>query len=311
LGPGRRPHAAGFNVWEVLVVLALLAIGIALLLPALNRGGHRVPRSMQNNTQLRGIHQGMFVYAQSNKSGGGDGFFPGLSSRGEALADTEGHLIEAVAFGQTNVIRGYDRNADGDVDPDEMNDPNTGEGFLRYAFAELLTGDYIPAGGSEYYLNPADTQKTQFIPGADADDGGRFDMRNVSYTTLNVAADSLAAEWKETVNTRAIVLADRAIGDGSTFGKAGSTASSVWTEEGSGEYRGGVTRNDSSTETVTTHEAIDAQLKYGDLTFEDNDLFNLFARPDGEDVERIDEETIRKDQGVLFDQDEAGRVTGI
>ncbi|MEM9754306.1 MAG: hypothetical protein AAF916_13115, partial [Planctomycetota bacterium] len=151
----RHQCASGFglpDLMAVLVVVVLLLVAVALVLPMLGRSrGHSRP--MQNNTQLRGIHQGMVVFAQGNKSGGSDGFFPGLSSRGEAIADIADHMISGGAgrramFGNHNDIVGYDRNANGDIDPDEMNDPGTGEGFMQYAFAELLTGDFIPAGSS-------------------------------------------------------------------------------------------------------------------------------------------------------------------
>ncbi|MEM7577771.1 MAG: hypothetical protein AAF328_09870, partial [Planctomycetota bacterium] len=107
---------------------------------------------------------------------------------------------------------------------------------------------------------------------------------------------------------------------------ARSTASSVWTDPASGAWRGALTRNDSSTVFGTSHAILDGDVSYGGisraiptgdpvhhptLTFQDNDIFNLFAHPTGEELERIDETTIRKDQGVLFDQDEAGRATGI
>ncbi|MEM9753274.1 MAG: prepilin-type cleavage/methylation domain-containing protein [Planctomycetota bacterium] len=267
-------------------------------------------RHLQNNVQTRGIHQGMFVFSQGNKSGGGDGFFPGLSSRGEAIADVDCTKIEVGTFGQSNDIPAYDANENGDIDPEEMNDPATGEGFVQYVFAELLTGDFIPAGSSEYFLNPADTGKTVFIAN-DSGDAGRFDVTKVSYTILNAAADQLDNEWKETINTQAIVLADRAIGDGNTFGTEHASASSVWTEEGSGDWRGAMTRNDSSTETGTTY-AGPKGLKYGNLTWEPEQApKNLFARPDGENLRMVDDLFFRPDQGVLFDQEERGRATGI
>ncbi len=277
---------------------------------------------MQNNTQLRGIHQGMFTSSQSNKSGGGDGYFPGLTSRGQAItvdnpdAVIEGSGSDGVGvFGQTNDIRGYAASPD-DVAISEMNDPDTGDGFLQYAFAELLTGDFIPAGSSEYFINPADATKQYFVAGAGGDEG-RFDLSKVSYTALHVGVDQLITEWKETVNTQAIVMGDRAVGNGDTFGQPGSTASSVFTDEGSGDWRGGTVRNDSSTETITTYELKKSGLKYGNLVFVDGDLNNLFAHPDGESVRMVPSprdltaEAIASDQGVLYDEDERSRLGGV
>ncbi|MEM1099772.1 MAG: type II secretion system protein, partial [Planctomycetota bacterium] len=162
----------GFTLIHAIVLVVILPIAVAVLLPALG-AVRRTQRQIQNNTQARGIHQGMVVFSQGCKSGGGDGFFPGLSSTGLPIIDIPNNVIEADTFGQNNDIPGYDLTRDSDVDPETMNDLDTGEGFLQYAFAELLTGDFIPAGSSEYFLNPADSIKTEFVPG-DPGDAGRF-----------------------------------------------------------------------------------------------------------------------------------------
>ncbi|WP_432798763.1 DUF4190 domain-containing protein [Poriferisphaera sp. WC338] len=57
-----------------LVMIIPLLIGI--MLPALG-AARRTARQMQNNTQVRGIHQGIVIFAQSNR-----GYYPGLDSRG-------------------------------------------------------------------------------------------------------------------------------------------------------------------------------------------------------------------------------------
>lgn len=67
---------AGLTYVEILVALAIVVLLIAMLLPSFgsSRGPHR---QMQNNTQVRGIHQSMVMYAQGNKSK-----FPGIDIDG-------------------------------------------------------------------------------------------------------------------------------------------------------------------------------------------------------------------------------------
>lgn len=66
-----------FNIVNVAVAVLAIMVIIAILLPAI-APRHRPARRMQNSTQLRGIHQGLVTYANSNKE-----FFPGLNEFGE------------------------------------------------------------------------------------------------------------------------------------------------------------------------------------------------------------------------------------
>ena len=126
----------------------------------------------------------------------------------------------------------------------------------------MLNGNFFTP---EYVINPADAG------GQEAELDVVIATTNFSYAFLDIgfapgtAADTEGPttfagnrqEWRETLNTQAIVLSDL-----NTGADAGALRSSVWTEEDSGDWRGGVVRNDNSTgfETDSTNFS---QTKYG------------------------------------------------
>lgn len=211
---------------DFIAVVAVVGIAVALvlvLLPMLGSPRGAGSRYMANSTQLRGIHQGFVTFAQSNKKGGNDGYFPGFDSSG-------------------NVI------------PDGADTGHSGDGTMPGArLWMMLEGNFFTP---DYIINPADPIAFEAMLGP----SGEYEpitADHFSYAMLGLASpdDSREREWKETLNTSAIVIGDRAIGTGR------SDISSVWTATGGGDWRGGVTRNDNSTSFETSAEF--EQTKYG------------------------------------------------
>ena len=67
--PTRR---RAFTLIELLVVISIIALLIAILLPALGKA-RQSAQKLKSNTQLRGIQQGLFIFAGDHSN-----LYPGL-----------------------------------------------------------------------------------------------------------------------------------------------------------------------------------------------------------------------------------------
>ncbi|MEM6504268.1 MAG: prepilin-type N-terminal cleavage/methylation domain-containing protein [Planctomycetota bacterium] len=141
-----------FTLIELLVAISIIALLIALLLPAL--GAARLQaRIMQNATQQRGIMQSFALFAETN-----DGWFPGLRN-----ANTGVDVIPTTINGR------------------QTSASNDHGGLPGTRFALVLEGDYITP---EYLLNPAEplTREAWTFGKTGLDsNNSHMDWRNFSY----------------------------------------------------------------------------------------------------------------------------------
>lgn len=237
----------GFTLIELLVVISIIALLIGLLLPALN-AARKSARQMQNSSQIKGIHQSMFTFAQGNRT-----FFPGIKSNGLLIltADAPDFDIESTPAGNFY-------------------------GLSTQVRMELLVdGDYFQG---KYMISPGES-KTEWTT-------NEVETIHYSYAMLvlqrigpNGALDPDAErndEWRDTANSLSPVICDRnTTGDTDGDGATG-TYQSVWTTE-AGDWRGSVGWNDNHVAQETSGVMENTQYGGSQSFTEDN----LFIQGDG------------------------------
>jgi prepilin-type N-terminal cleavage/methylation domain-containing protein len=214
-----------FTLIELLVVISIIALLIAILLPALS-SARESARQLQSSTQVRGVHQGFVVFAQSN-----DGFYPGLdelvSNMADALTDQD--------------------------EIDTINDGGDTAGLSTTArFAIGLEDDLFTA---DYIISPAETNAAVQRWSASGSYSGADDhIGSYAMSQLGMRggiAMGRASEWRATANSQAIVLGDRATQMGNFY--YSETYQSLWSK-GKPGWLGSVLFNDNSVQFLYDRE---------------------------------------------------------
>jgi len=160
-----------FTLIELLVVISIIALLIGILLPALG-AARKTANQMKNSSQIRGQHQGMVIYAQSNAT-----YLPGLGTNG----------VPATA-GNTSTGSATD---DGSV------------AGARYWM--LLTGSFV---SPQLLLNPADSLSVWSTNSVTTANHSYALLR----ITTNTNDSGRQAEWRDNANGAAVLISDRNIG---------------------------------------------------------------------------------------------------
>jgi prepilin-type N-terminal cleavage/methylation domain-containing protein len=219
----------GFTLIELLVVISIIALLIGILLPALG-AARATARRMKNNTQVRGIHHSLVLFSQGNK-----GFYPGIESNGGFYVDGSAELDSS---GHGNQVRG------------------------RYEL--MLDGNYF---NGEYAISPVEV-KTIWTTKAVTVSHYSFGMLTLQKAggsrALAAAHKKRHGEWRDTINTQAVVVADRNTGSNAT-----TSVSSIHTEDNSGRWGGSIAFNDNHTIFSDTHFQ-ETQYTDGKVNAQDN-----------------------------------------
>jgi type II secretory pathway pseudopilin PulG len=201
------------------IVLGLAGIGVfavtmLVAVPSLRHAS----RNATNATQLRSIHQAIITQCSGNRTATGDGQYAGFDRFGQILQQAIPAMRPHYPWHDPHPpVPQYGS-------PKNGTDPG-------YRFALLLNGDHILP---EYLIAPNDSAKTPAVLGTNVT------AQNYSYAALELGDGALGRrrEWKETINSAAVVLSDRNTG-------SPDEPNSVWTNT-PGDWTGTVVRNDGS-----------------------------------------------------------------
>ena len=228
----KKPY--GFTLIELLVVISIIALLIGILLPALG-AARRSARQIQNNTQVRGIHQAMVTYAQSAKT-----YYPGL--------DGDGYFLPDGAAGEP--------------------DGSGHGGTVERRFAILLDGNFFTG---DYAISPLET-KVAWTTG-EVDSGNYsyamldiYGPGDVTDRSIKPREAGRIAEWSDTLNTEAAIISDRARGSLTDI-------YSIHTDDGSNDWRGSIAWTDTHTVFETTELQDVKYGKFASIT--DDNIFGL------------------------------------
>lgn len=241
----------GFTLIELLVVVAVLAILISVLLPALSSVRVAAQRT-QNNVNLRSVHTAMLAFGDTN-----DGLFTGIN----------GSAREWKAL-----WRGYDL-----ITIDTMGT------MPEVRFSELLTEDLIEP---EALIHPAELDEREVWRGqvtADPEtetDPNLFDYRYYSYALNELGWDKDPAyeqaqkEWSVYGSQRTPVVSDRLydIAGGLAFQWDATKYIGMFSNR-PGDFEIGIAWNDGHVDTSET--AVIGNTKIGRVT---NSADNIFSR---------------------------------
>ena len=206
----KKAKKTGFTLIELLVVMAIIALLLGILLPALNKARAKA-RQVKSATQLSQIHKGLITYASDE-----DGIFPTpgriarqqyegafVPGKGDEDYLENNHANMYSAMIQRNFVSPQIL-----VCPAEVNSRVVVDSDYNYE-------EYKPIEGS--YWDMHQDHKGGTTPDLpDWDDSGfqtdLFEECNVSYATMLIAGKRKKDQWRDGMDSSFVVLGTRGPG---------------------------------------------------------------------------------------------------
>ena len=207
-----RTKKSGFTLIELLVVMAIIALLLGILLPALNKARAKA-RQVKSATQLSQIHKGLITFASDE-----DGIFPtpgkiarqqyngayvpGKGSE-DYLANNHANMYSAMV--QRNFLSPQIL-----ICPAEVNSRCVVDADYDY-------NEYKPLQGSYWDMHPNDYAGSNGNPdlvGATGFQSDLFGECNVSYATMLLVGKRKKEQWRDGMDSSFVVLGTRGPGEG-------------------------------------------------------------------------------------------------